>query len=475
MDFSKIKTIYMIGIKGVGMTMLAQFLAAKGHEVSGSDINEIFMSDAVLKKSKIKVIESFSENNIPKNADLIIYSTSYNANTNIEVKTALESKIKTLTYAEALAKIFNTYFGIAITGSHGKTTTSAWLSFVLHKSGAKPNAMVGANVPQFNGNTLIGKSNYLVAEIDEYQNKLKYFEPNIVLLNNIDYDHPDFFPTKQSYTQVFTDFIKKIPKKGFLITNFDDLIIKKTANVNCNGTVVGYKILNKETDYQNNKTNLLYFAYDIKHHNGIQYFKVKTNNNDNLGDFKINLIGEHNIYNALAVIATCIELDIELVDIRKNLASFTGTTRRMQILGKFNNAIIIDDYAHHPTEITTTLQALRKLYNKKRLIVVFHPHTFTRTKAFFKEFINSFTKADIVLLIDIYGSAREEHGGVHSKDFVRELQIINNKLQIKQDVKYIGALDDCEKYLRENIGSNDVVVLMGAGDIFRVGEKLINN
>ena len=465
----------MIGIKGVGMTMLAQFLAEKGVEVSGSDIDEKFMTDEVLEKAKIKVIEKFDENNIPAGADLIVYSTAYNEKNNQEIAEALKGKIKTMTYAEALGKIFNQQFGIAVVGSHGKTTTSAWLGYVMEKAGLYPSAMVGARVPQFNGASIIGKSDYLVAELDEYQNKLQYFDPKVVLLSNIDYDHPDFFPSPKDYENVFVEFIKKIPRNGFLVANFDDKIIRKTARVNCRAKVITYGI-NEVADY---------IAYDIKQKvdpsasSGLrQYFKVKfgvddeideTNNNEILGDFVITLSGKHNIYNALAVIATCVELNIELTDIRKYLEEFSGTARRMQTLGEYNGAIIIDDYAHHPTEIRATLEGARQIYPDKKITVAFHPHTFTRTKALLDEFAASFDQADEVIIIDIYGSAREEHGGVHSKDLVKKIKN-NNPSQI---VQYIPSQEELEKYLRENTERDDVVILMGAGDIFRVGENLI--
>jgi len=453
----------MIGIKGVGMTMLAQFLSEKGIEVVGSDTNEKFMTDEVLKKCKIKIFEKFDKNNIPKDADLIIYSTAYNEKNNPEVEAlrAMPNK-KNMIYAEALGEIFNQQFGIAVVGSHGKTTTSAWLGFVMHKAGLNPSVMVGARVPQFDGASLVGKSDYLVAEIDEYQNKLQYFQPKAVLLNNIDYDHPDFFPTPEDYENVFIEFIKKIPKKGFLVANIDDPIIRKTAQVNCRAKVITYSI-NESADY---------VAYDIKQLNNQQYFKVKLGvdeEGDVLGDFVISLSGKHNVYNALAVIATCIELNIELSQIRTYLEEFEGTARRMQTLGEYNGATIIDDYAHHPAEIKTTLEGARQIYPDKKITVVFHPHTFTRTKALINDFASSFGDADKVIVIDIYGSAREEQGGVHSKDLVREIKAKTPKLK----VEYIPTLNEVEKYLRDNVKRDEIVILMGAGDIFRVGENLV--
>jgi len=482
------RKIYMIGIKGVGMTMLAQYLAEQGVEVVGSDTEEKFMTDEVLKKAGIKVIEKFSEKNIPSDADLIIYSTAYNEKTNEEVAKVLSGKIKTLTYAEALGEVFNQQYGIAVVGSHGKTTTSAWLGYVLSKAGYEPNVMVGAQVPQFDGCSILGKSDYFVAELDEYQNKLKHFQPQVVVLNNIDYDHPDFFPTEDEYRSVFIEFIKKIPAKGFLIANFDDPVIRKIANVNCRSRVISYAI-DEAADY---------VAYDIKQQGGRQFFKVKFGVSDGieedetfkdyrtlgarrhqvprddlLGSFSIQLLGQHNISNALAVIAACIELDVGLVDIRRYLEEFTGTARRMQILGQFRGATIIDDYAHHPTEIKTTLAGVRQLYKDKKIIVVFHPHTFTRTKALFNDFVKSFEKADEVIVLDIYGSAREEHGGVHSKDLADSVKHKNTKTQKQQNVRYIPTLKECEKYLRENVERGNVVLLMGAGDVFRIGERLV--
>lgn len=476
MDINKINKIYMIGIKGVGMTMLAQYLVNLGKEVCGSDVSEKFMSDQVLEKSQIKVIEKFSEKNLPKDADLIVYSTAYNQNTNPELAAALKSQIKTITFPEALAMIFNSKYGIAVCGSHGKTTTSAWLGFVLHKAGLNPSALVGARVDQFDGNVLLGKSDYLVAEIDEYQNKLKYYQPKAVLLNNIEYDHPDYFPTVDDYNQVFIEFIKKIPKNGFLAVNQDDPVIKKIAQVNCRAKIITYAI-NSEADY---------VAYDIKQENGKQYFKVKIGSNNfeedkninmedsDLGDFAVSLIGEHNVYNALAVIATAIELNVPLNELRTHLEEFAGTARRMEELGTYRGALIIDDYAHHPTEITTTLKALRKKYAARKITVVFHPHTYTRTKALLDDFAQSFKYADDLIILDIYGSAREVQGGVHALDLVKKIKEFNKTNNIEQIVEYLPTHERVEAYLRENIAGDEIVILMGAGDIFRVGENLLS-
>ncbi|MCK4539593.1 UDP-N-acetylmuramate--L-alanine ligase [Candidatus Parcubacteria bacterium] len=480
MDLENIKKIYMIGIKGVGMTMLAQFLASKGYNVSGSDVDEVFMTDEVLKTAGIKFYNGFNKNNVPLDTDLVIYSTAHEKN-NKELEFVKSRNKKIMTYAEALGVVFKDYYGIAVCGSHGKTTTTAWLAYVLKKANREPNAMIGARVEQLDGASIIGSSQYLIIEADEYQNKLKYLESRAVLLNNIDYDHPDFFPTEDDYNQVFIEFIKKIPKKGWVVANFDDPIIRKIALVNTRAKVISYAI-NESADY---------VAYDIKQLNDKQYFKVKIGpsvfeENDlladtELGNFSIQLIGEHNIYNALAVIAASIELGVDLVDIRTYLDEFKGTSRRMEMMGKFNGAVILDDYAHHPTEIKTTLKGARQKYGNKKIRVVFHPHTFTRTKALFDNFAKSFDDADEVVVLDIYGSAREEHGGVHSRDLVEKIKSqIPTSLKLrgastnqKLKIHHIPTLDKCEKYLRGTIQRDEVIILMGAGDVFRIGEKLV--
>ncbi|KKS33558.1 MAG: UDP-N-acetylmuramate-L-alanine ligase, partial [Parcubacteria group bacterium GW2011_GWC2_42_12] len=427
MDLNKIKKIYLIGIKGVGMTMLAQYLVGQNIDVSGSDGPEKYMTDAVLKKCGIKIIEKFDAKNIPHDADLIIYSTAYNAETNVEVAVALAGKIKIMTYAQALGETFNQKYGIAVVGSHGKTTTTAWLGYVMKMSGLGPSVMAGAPVPQFDGCSISGQADYLVIEADEYQNKLQYYQPKAVLLNNIDYDHPDFFPTATDYENTYIEFIKKIPAKGFLVANFDDSLIRKIAQVNCRGKVITYAI-DETADY---------VAFDLKANNGKQYFKVKLEVEDELdeeetrveelGGFSIQLAGRHNILNALAVIATAIELNIELFKIRKYLAEFTGTARRMQALGEFRGATVIDDYAHHPTEIKATVSAVRQKYGSRKLMVAFQPHTFSRTKALFNDFVKSFAQVDELIILDIYGSAREKPGGAHSRDLAEKIRIRNQE------------------------------------------------
>ncbi len=458
MDWLKIKNIYMIGIKGVGMTMLAQYLAGQGITISGSDTAEVFMTDEALAKSGIKIKTGFKADNLDLDADLIIYSTAYN-NSNEEVKAALMSGRKVMTYAEALAEVFNQSFGIAVAGSHGKTTTSAWLGFVLNQAELKPSVLVGACVPQFGGACLVGKSNLLVAEADEYQNKLAALKPKMILLNNVDYDHPDFFPDRAAYEQAFADFVNKLTDKEALVANFDDAIVRRLAG-NAQAKLLSYAI-EAEAEFK---------AYDLKYQNGRQYFKVKMGADD-LGDFSICLPGQHNVSNALAVIAASLELGADLRLLRIALAEFCGTSRRLEKLGEFKQAIIYDDYAHHPTEIKASIAGLKQLYPDKKIVVVFHPHTFSRTEALLDDFATSFEDVDKLIVLEIYASAREAASDFSSQDLIAAIKQAKPALE----TIYQPNLEQAEAYLRQTIQGDEVVVLMGAGDVFRIGQQLVKS
>lgn len=465
----KTKNIYMIGIKGVGMTMLAQFLSKEGHRVSGSDIADVFLTDKVLADNKIRVSSPFSLSNLEKDIDLVIYSTAFNEENNIELKELLRQKkagasFEIMPYAKGLATVFNTYQGIAVCGSHGKTTVSAWLGYILWQANKAPNVLVGSSVPQFKGSSLKGRSKLFVAEVDEYQNKLQYFFPHGVILNNINFDHPDFFKSEADYLKVFVDFVKKIKSDGFLVLNLDDASSGKIIKA-LKGKLISYSVENEEAISAPTSN---YYAYNIRTKGASQYFEV-----NNFGDFKIRLSGRHSISNALAVIASARELKVPMAKIKKYLSEFKGTTRREQVLGKYKGALIIDDYAHHPAEVKTTISGIKERYPKKKIRLVFHPHTFTRTKALFSDFVKSFTLADELIILDIYGSAREEQGGVSSLELKEAIAKYNKENGIKQKLKQLKTIKSVANYLAKDLDEDDLLLLMGAGDVFRVANILL--
>jgi len=462
MDLRKYKRFYFIGIKGVGMTMLAQFLHGLGKEIQGVDIADVFMTDQVLKKEGIKVRAGFDASLIPTDA-VIIYSTAYTAENNEEMRFIEVNKrnfeLPILNYAQAIGALFNSHKGIAVCGSHGKTTTSAWLGYVLRHVGVDANVLVGARVPQFKASAVRGKSDYFVAEADEYQDKLQYFSPHGIVLNNIDYDHPDFFKTHKAYFEVFARFTAKLKKNDFLAANAADEQIRKLLPT-VKGKVVTYALADKLPK----KTEVTLLGHSICREDGWQYFQV-----NDFGEFKIQLLGNHNIENALAVLAVAYALGLDPRNLKKALAGFKGTARRAELMGKYKGVPVYDDYGHHPTEVKATLKSFKEAFPKRRLIAVFHPHTFTRTKALYKDFLTSFNDADVLGCLEIYGSAREVQGGISSRDLISGMKAEGRK----KPAKYLADFDDALNWLKKTLKPNDVLLLIGAGDIFRVGERLI--
>jgi UDP-N-acetylmuramate--alanine ligase len=262
MKITDYKNVYMVGIKGVGMAMLAQFLKGTGFSVSGSDVSDKFPTDKTLIQAKIKVKQGFSLKDFPQKIDIVIYSSAFNFTDNVELKYFKDQGITLLTYAEALGLLFDNHYGISVCGSHGKTTVTSWLGYVLKKSGLEPNVLTGSYVKQFKGSALIGKSKYFVAESDEYQNKLRFFNPRGVVLNNIDFDHPDYFKNKQQYFKVFVEFIKKIPKSGWLVFNLEDKLAT-LASKECCGKTMAYYICDNNKII-NDGAQKIYYANGIK-------------------------------------------------------------------------------------------------------------------------------------------------------------------------------------------------------------------
>ncbi len=419
-------SIYCIGIKGVGMTALAEVLHGWGKRVTGSDTEERFQTDDVLRRSGILFVEGFSKENLPTEVDLIIYSTAYNEK-NPEFAEAKRRGTPMLSYPEALGQLMEEKYGIAIAGSHGKTTTTALLGHVMTEAGLDPTVIVGSEVKNWGSNARVGKSEYVVIEADEYQNKFQYYNPKGLIITNIDWDHPDFFKTPESYQKVFDDFREKVLKN--------------------NGWVV-------ETP-------------------------IKKYSPSEVEGLPITLSGAHNKLNTFLVHEVAKKLKIADDLFWAAVATFKGTARRFEIKGMTKNgATVIDDYAHHPTEIQATLKAARERYPNQKIWVVFHPHTFTRTKALFQDFAKSFGDADHVIVIDIYGSAREEHGGVHSSDLVSAItQYKGHPCKGTRvplvNAFYIPTIPEAADYLRNHARQGEIVITMGAGDVWKVGEELL--
>jgi len=461
MDLNKINKAYFIGIKGAGMTAVAELFKARGIEVSGSDTKEKFFTDETLTRNNIKYLEEFNPNNIPDDVDLIVYSTAYNENNNAEILGARKRGINMLSYPEILGELLKEKLGVAVCGTHGKTTTTAILANCLKESGVDPSAIVGSKVIEWNGSALSGKGNFFIAEADAYQNKLKYYNPWAVILTSADFDHPDFFPTFEEYKNTFVEFVKKIPPHGFLVVSGDSAdTVEISKNARCQIMTYGfgegcdYKIVdlsskNWSDDGEPMKAFRILYASEV------------------LGEFKTTLIGRHNMLNIAAAIAVCHKLKLDLEKVKTAILNFKGISRRFERIGERSGAILIDDYAHHPEEIKATLKAAREIYYRKNIWTIFHPHTFTRTKALLQEFAQSFDNTDKVIVIDIYGSAREVQGGVSSKDLV---DLINKYNPGKAE--YVPTIPGVVEFLKNKISSKDVIISMGAGNVWEVTKNL---
>ena len=451
LDLEEIKKVYVIGIKGSGIVGLVEILAAKGIEVTGSDTNEKFFTDDVLKKLGIKYIEGFSEENLPNDADLILYGTSYNETNNVEFAEAKIRDLQMISYPEMLAELFNGKYGIAVCGTHGKTTTSAMLADVMKEVGTDTAAVIGSRVKDWGSNALAGEGEFFVIEADEFQNKLKMYFPKAAILTSIDWDHPDTYPTFEEYKKAFSDFVSKIPKTGFLVVWGDSVATNEIA-CSCQCKIIKYGF------QPDNDIVLEKISNDE--------FNLKFSGKD-LGNFKTKLNGDHNMLNAAAVIAVCRELNLDMEKVREALLAFQGTSRRFEYIGERNGATLIDDYAHHPEEIKATLKGARGKYPEKNIIAVFHPHSYSRTEALLQEFSQSFDDADQVIVLDIYSSARETAGNVSSKDLVNLI----NKYHFGK-AEHVPTINEAVEFLKEKIGENDIVLCIGAGNVFELAEKL---
>lgn len=451
------KKVWLVGIKGTGMTALAQILQRFGSQVAGSDSAEVFFTDTVLANLGIKVKENFSADNISKNLDLVIYSTAYPAN-HIELKTARQLGIPTIALPVAHGLLMKGKTAVAVSGTHGKTTITALLGYLLQQADYDPTVVVGAPVPQFDGNALVGGSDYFIFEACEYQNKFQYYYPTGLIINNIEYDHPDAFATREDFFKVFLDFAKKVPTYGFLVVNVDDvkvqdLITQVNKDMVTYGTVpsANWRI-ERQGDYKGNLSQGL----------------VIYQNNNIWAKGETRLFGKFNLINILAAVATAVKLGVPQDKILKAISTFQAPKRRFEYKGINNQGtIFIDDFAHHPTAIQVTLKTIRENYPDKKITAIFHPHTFSRTLALFDEFSRSFKDADEVVILDIYGSAREEQGTVSSEQLVTAINGISH------NAKYLPDKQSAYDYLLSSKGANDVVISMGAGDVWKIVDVIL--
>ncbi|MGL5328413.1 MAG: UDP-N-acetylmuramate--L-alanine ligase [Peptostreptococcaceae bacterium] len=446
--------IHFIGIGGISMSALAEICLNKGYTVSGSDMSDSYLLDK-LRSQGANIHIGQCKENISDNIDMVVYTAAIHPD-NQELMAAKEKNILTMDRAAFLGQVMREYKNsIAVSGTHGKTSTTSILSTIFEYADLDPTILVGGNLSVIGGNVKIGSSDHFITEACEYVDSFLNFNPKISIVLNIEEDHLDYFSGLDEIKASFNKFGKLLPKDGFFIINGDD---SNTADIlhDVKATVIKYG-RNEENDAV--IKNIRY------NENGYGIFELEYNNQD-LGTFELSVPGLHNIYNATSAIMTAFVSNLDLEVIRKNVAMYKGVGRRFETKGYCDDVLIIDDYAHHPTELKATLSAAKKL-KKSNLWCVFQPHTYTRTKSLLDGFAEAFYSADKVIITDIYAAREDNPGDIHSKDLVEKLY------QNNVDAIYMNNFEDIANYLRENTKSNDLVITAGAGTVYQIADLLV--
>ena len=455
-DFHKPLHIHFIGIGGISMSGLAEILLGEDFVISGSDSKSSPLTQALEKKGAT-IYYGQRATNITDDVDVVVYTAAIHPD-NPEFACAKEKGLPMLTRAELLGQIMRNYdTPVAISGTHGKTTTTSMVSHILLAGDCDPTISVGGILPAIGGNIRVGNSETFVTEACEYTNSFLSFFPKISIILNMDADHLDFFKDIDDIRHSFRRFAELLPADGTLIINadtpkYEDII----RDLPCNVITYG---LEHDADYQ--AADITYDKY------GHASFSV-LRNGVKVGSYYLKVPGIHNVSNALAAIALGHLLGLSEEVIIKGLGSFTGTDRRFQYKGEVAGVTIVDDYAHHPTEIEATLHAAHN-YPHKKLWCVFQPHTYSRTIAFLDDFAKALSLCDHVIVTDIYAAREKDTGIVSSKD------IVDRMADYDVDVHYIKEFDDIEKFILKNLVNGDLLITMGAGNIVEIGENLLNN
>ena len=458
----KYKKIYISGIAGSGTSALAGFLFENGIEVLGSDTGNLNM----LSEIEIKIYKTQENSNIDDSIDLLIYSSAV-LEDNPERLKAKELGIPEMTYFQSLGEISESFYTVAVSGTNGKTTTTSISSILLSNTELDPNVIVGGKVLELdNKNYKKGKSNILIVEACEYMEHFLYLNPNVLIITNIEEEHLDYYKNLDSIISAFYKMINRLPDGGIVVYNKDDQntreLIKKVSQKRFDLIFVSYGV-EEESDFIAKFT-------DTK--DGVQIFETYYNN-EFLAEFRLSIPGKFNVYNTLASVATCFtiskinKLNYNILDWQYKILNFRGSKRRFEIIKKDikKDILYVVDYAHHPTSINQVIIGAKRMYSSRRLFVIFQPHTFNRTKNLFDHFTKCFDYTDFCLISDIYepkGRDLKTKNTVSSKELVKAIKNRNSKLKIK----YSGDLAKTSKKMKKNLKNKDLVLILGAGDIF---------
>ena len=459
--------IHLVGIKGTGMTALAEILAARGARLSGSDVPETFYTDRILQELKIPYFESFSPTHLGEGVQLVIYSPAYSPQENVELKRAREAGLPLLTYPEALGSLSSRCDASAVSGTHGKTTTTAMAGAIFKSLGLPVTVLAGSEVAAFgNRCTCILGDRYLVAETCEYRRHFLKFRPARIVITNVEAEHLDYFQDLEDVLEAFVQFGLILPPGGALIYNRDDPGASQVA---------------RRLEQRRDDVALIPFGrsapgefhlLSVQTERGLTRFRLQGFQEE-LG---LRIPGEHSAYNATAAAALCLQVlrqergGVDAGDrerVTAALGEFRGSRRRSEVLGEARGVLFMDDYGHHPTEILKTLEGLRRFYPERRLVLDFMPHTYSRTRALLDRFATCFAPADEVILNRIYASAREKNTG--EIDGQALFKAVSGR---HPRVRYLEDQASALSYLERSLRPGDLLLTMGAGDNWKVGKSL---
>ena len=476
MNLNKIKHIHLIGIKGVGMTSLAVLVHEMKKKVTGSDVPEEFVTDKVLKELKIEVYGEFNGGKYKEllakysPPELLVVTTgAHQGFNNPEVKYAKVQGFKVVSHAQALGILSMHKNVIAVSGTHGKSTTTAMIAHALTEAGADPSYLVGVgNISSLPNPGHHGKGNLFVVEADEYVTdpqtdltpRFLWLKPKVLVITSVEYDHPDVYPDVSKLVQAFRQLAEKVPADGTIIACIDNPGVEKALE-GSKAKIIWYGF-SPRAEYRIKK----YYATLLSGGQVVLKFCVEHQKHE-LFCTQLVVSGRHNSLNALACIIACVEVGISWTKASEYLRNFMGTGRRFESKGQQGETVLYDDYAHHPTEIKAVLSMARELYPDYHIVAIFQPHTYSRTKALFKDFAKSFIDADETYLLDIFSSAREKvDSSISSQELAKEVS------KRGRQVKYVPSVLELVNIIKSKLGNKQVIITMGAGDVYKIHDKL---
>ncbi|MCX7982479.1 MAG: UDP-N-acetylmuramate--L-alanine ligase [Syntrophales bacterium] len=447
----KVKHIHFVGIGGIGMSGIAEVLLNLGYQVTGSDLNDTEITRR-LKSLGATVYQGHNGNHL-SDADVVVISTAVRPD-NPEVIRAHERGIPVIPRAEMLAELLKMKFSIAVSGSHGKTTTTSMIATVLATAGLDPTMVIGGKLGSIGSNARLGSGEVIVAEADESDGSFLKLGPCLAVITNIDREHLDYYRDIEEIKEAFLKFANIVPFYGATVICSDDGYAREIIP-QVKRRLITYGM----------ETSADYRARQWRFEGGISKFNV-YHQEEFIGEVTLHVPGRFNVLNALAAMAVARELDIGVKDIVTGLANFRGVQRRLEVKGKKKGIIVVDDYGHHPTEIRETLAAARELWGG-RMIVVFQPHRYSRTKALYRDFLTAFDAADLLIVTDIYPASEDPIAGVNSASLCNDMRARG------KGVVYISDLNEVTSYLLKVAKTGDVIITQGAGNVWSVGDKFL--